>query len=233
MARRIAAHPLLRLVVVNAHPTLRDATPDAVVQEQFRRFCVACAGLDDLGGVRPLRLFASSRILARGAGMELDAVDPGQFLYADAEQRPGIRALTSRLLQVRAVTRDFGAEYAPFPLAGVTRIGVFPFGSVDGGGRCHTDHVLVRGRMAKLLGQPGLEYMRVDLTQHPDAMADDEVVLIGRQGSAAITLAAVCAANGHCAPSDIALTIGPAVLRTWLPASAAAPIASMAKVSVP
>jgi alanine racemase len=122
--------------------------------------------------------------------------------------------LRSVLTQVRRVTRDFAPEYAPFDLAKVRRVGVIPFGKVDGGGRCHTGEVLVRGRRAALLGGPSLEYMRIDLSAIDDAEEGDEVVLIGRQGAAQISLAEVCAARGA-TPSDIAMAIGPAVLRQY------------------
>jgi hypothetical protein len=39
-------------------------------------------------------------------------------------------------------------------------------------------------------------------------------VLIGRQGASQISLAEVCAARGA-TPSDVALSIGPAVLRQY------------------
>ena len=143
--------------------------------------------------------------------MALDAVDPGQLLFDDSEEIPIVARLSSTLLQVRAVTRDFAPEHAPFPLAGVTRVGVIPFGKVDGGGRCHGAQVLVGGRRAALLGPPALEYMRVDLTAHPEAQAGDEVVLIGDT----ITLAETCATRGQ-RPSDLALAIGPLVERRWL-----------------
>ena len=57
--------------------------------------------------------------------------------------------------------------------------------------------------------------MRLDLSAIDDAEAGDEVVLIGRQGGGQISLAEVCAAQGG-TPSDIAMAIGPVVLRTWL-----------------
>ena len=56
--------------------------------------------------------------------------------------------LRTVLTQVRAVTRDFAPEHAPFDIAKVRRVGVIPFGKVDGGGRCHAAEVLVRGRRA-------------------------------------------------------------------------------------
>lgn len=221
MAQAIAREPRLRLAIVNTHPTFRDAAPDAVVIEQFNRFVAAVEQLRHAGLPMPTRLFASSKTLGRRAGMELDAVDPGQFLFADATDRPIIHALTSALTQVRDVTRDFAPEHAPFDVTTVCRVGVIPFGKVDGGGRCHAAYVLVRGRRVPMLGGPSLEYMRIDLSDHPTASAGDEVVLIGRQGDAAISLGEVCAAQ-DATPSDIAMTIGPAVQRRWTTTEAAA-----------
>jgi alanine racemase len=213
MAQRIAKQRMLSLEVVNAHPTFADDAPDSVVKTQFQRFTDAVGRLQTAGVPLPTRLFASSKTLARTAGMELDAIDPGQFLFADSSERPIIRSLRTVLTQVRHVARDFAPEYAPFDLAKVRRIGVIPFGSVDGGGRCHANEVLVRGRRSPILGAPSLEYTRVDLSTS-DAQEGDEVVLIGRQGAAQISLAEVCAAQGV-TPSDIAMALGPAVLRQY------------------
>jgi alanine racemase len=214
MAERIAQHRLLSLEIVNTHPTFRDDAPDAVVLEQFRRFVAALNRLRQAGLGQPMRLFASSKTLGRLSRMELDAVDPGQYLFADTTELPIIRSLRTVLTQVRAVTRDFAPEHAPFDIAKVRRVGVIPFGKVDGGGRCHAAEVLLRGRRAPILGGPSLEYMRLDLSAIDDVDEGDEVMLIGRQGGAQISLAEVCATQGA-TPSDIAMAIGPAVLRTW------------------
>lgn len=219
MATRIAREPFLQLAIANAHPTFRDDAPDTVLREQFHRFTAALELLSQAGLQMPMRLFASSKALGRMSGLELDAVDPGQFLYGDATDRPIIHSLTSRLLQIRSLTRDFDIEHAPFDMSGIRRIGVIPFGKVDGSGRCHGPDVLVRGRRARILGGPGLEYMRIDLSHLPEAQEDDEVVLIGGQtdaagNSAEIPLSEICAALGA-TPSDIAMTIGPRVVRTW------------------
>ena len=214
MAQLIAKQRMLSLEVVNAHPTFGDDAPDSVVKAQFEQFTEAVGRLQAAGLSLPTRLFASSKTLARTAGMELDAIDPGQFLFADTSERPIIRSLRTVLTQVRRVTRDFAPEYAPFDLAKVRRVGVMPFGRVDGGGRCHADEVLVRGRRAPILGAPSLEYMRIDLTAIDDADEGDEVVLIGRQGAAQIGLAEVCSARAA-TPSDIAMALGPAVVRQY------------------
>ena len=213
-ADRIARQRNLSLEIVNAHPTFSDDVPDTVVREQFRRFVAAVDRLKELDRPMPMRLFASSKTLGRLPGMELDAVDPGQYLFADTSELPIIRSLHTVLTQVRPVTRDFAPEHAPFGIATVRRLGVIPFGRVDGGGRCHAAEVLVRGQRARLLASPSLEYMRLDLTPIDNAEAGDPVMLIGRQDGAQISLAEVCAAQGA-TPSDLAMAIGPAVLRTW------------------
>jgi alanine racemase len=214
LADRIARQRNLSLEIVNAHPSFADDAPDPVVREQFSRFVAAVDRLEELDRPMPMRLFASSKTLGRLPGMELDAVDPGQYLFADTSELPIIRALHTVLTQVRPVTRNFAPEHAPFDIATVRRLGVIPFGKVDGGGRCHSAEVLVRGQRARLLGSPSLEYMRLDLTAIDNAEAGDPVMLIGRQDGAQISLAEVCAAQGV-TPSDLAMAIGPGVLRTW------------------
>ena len=214
MADRIGHDRNLSLAIVNAHPTFGADAPDSVLREQFRRFVAAMDQLQAACVAMPIRLFASSNTLDRASGMELDAIDPGQYLFGDTTERPIISLLRTVLIQVRPVTRDFAPEHAPFDIGKVRRVGVIPFGRVDGGGCCHAAEVLVGGRRASILGGPSLEYMRLDLSAIDDANEGDEVVLIGRQGGAQISLAEVCAARGA-TPSDVAMAIGPAVLRTW------------------
>jgi alanine racemase len=152
LAQRIARQRNLSLVIVNAHPTFRDDAPDVVVEEQFRRFIAALDRLKEARLPVPTRLFASSKTLGRLSGLELDAVDPGQFLFSDASERPIIRSLRTELTQVRPVTRHFAPEHALFDIAKVRRVGVIPFGKVDGGGRCHAAEALVSGRRVPILG---------------------------------------------------------------------------------
>lgn len=213
LAARIAGHRHLRLAVVNAHPKVRPDLPDVAVRQQFDRFCAATAALP--GDARPLRMFAASKVLARGPGMELDAVDPGQMLFGDAEARPIIHHLASRLVQVRQTDPVSVALHTPAGRETVTRIGVIPFGRIDGGDRCHGPEALVGGHRVALLGGASLEYMRLDLSAHPTAAVGDEVVLIGGQDGAEIRLSEVCTAQGGLPASEIAMAIGPRVARSW------------------
>jgi alanine racemase len=69
-------------------------------------------------------------------------------------------------------------------------IGVLPIGWGDGLPRRLPDNAvaLIHGRRVPLLNPIHLEHLRIDLTDVPEACAGDEVVLIGRQGSAEISL---------------------------------------------
>ena len=110
--------------------------------------------------------------------------------------------------------RERFAEQAPFPVTAPLRLGVIPMGSADGLRWLHAGHVLVRGRVARLIGSPSLEHTRIDLTAVPDAAVGDEVVVIGRQGDLEITPAEVAARHGL-GLHHIATTVGPRVARVY------------------
>ncbi|MCS6845423.1 MAG: alanine racemase [Caldilineales bacterium] len=70
-----------------------------------------------------------------------------------------------------------------------TRLAVIPVGYADGFRRApqHWGHVLVRGRPAPIIGRVTMDQTMIDVTDIPGVRQGDEVVLIGRQGTAEIT----------------------------------------------
>lgn len=72
----------------------------------------------------------------------------------------------------------------------VTRLAVAPVGYADGFRRApaHWGHVLVRGQVAPIIGRVTMDQTMLDVTDIPAARQGDEVVLIGRQGAAEITV---------------------------------------------
>jgi alanine racemase len=171
----------------------------------------------------PVRLLAASPFVLRFPQTYLNAVDPGRMLYGiaydnekpPADLRPALRALTSRLITVKELTpRERFGEVAPFPVTAPLRLGVIPMGSADGLLWLHAGHVLVRGRQAPILTAPNLEHTRIDLSGVPDARVGDEVVIIGRQGTAEITLAEIAERHGI-GLHHVATTVGPRVARVY------------------
>ena len=215
--------PHLRLAGLCGHPHAPGGDAAAYAEWQLGRFTTVVDELEARGVRVPIRLLAASPFVLRFPQTYLNAVDPGRMLYGiayasekpPADLRPTLRALTSRVITVKELTpRERFAELAPFPVTAPLRLGVIPMGSADGLLWLHAGHVLVRGRKVPILTAPNLEHTRIDLTGVPDARVGDEVVIIGRQGAAEITLAEVAARHGI-GSHHIATTVGPRVARVY------------------
>ena len=71
-----------------------------------------------------------------------------------------------------------------------TRVATVPVGYADGYRRGLTGkfYVLIRGKKAPILGRVCMDQIMVDVTDIPDAVMGDEVVLIGTSGNETITM---------------------------------------------
>ena len=226
--RWLAGMPRLEIGGIYAHMHVPAGDGgEEVVRWQFARFQSVLANLDAAGFEIPIRMTASSKTLVLLRGMYLNAIDPGHLLFGldpggvtniDVGVRPALLALKSRLIAVRAFTRPEHLDHAPFPLRDGLRFGVIPMGSSDGLKALHGGKVLVRGRPVALLGSPAAEHARVDLTDVPDAEVGDEVVIIGRQGDAVISLEDVQQHQGGVRASDITRRIPAFIPRRYLEA---------------
>jgi alanine racemase len=188
------------------------------LRTQFTRFKAALAG----AGPVPLTMAASSRVLDRSADMALNAVDVGRAVYGllprtggrlGPRLKPAFAGLRSCLIAVKTVAPDNGAD-----MAGVTRLGVIPFGRAAGLAEMGIGAVLISGRRARLVGVPSLQHTRVDLSRHPDARVGDDVVIVGRQGGRAISLDDVLRAHQSLPDSAPALQVRECVPRVYLAA---------------
>ena len=215
--------PHLRLAGLCAHPHAPTGGDLAYAEWQLGRFTAVVDELEARGIPVPIRLLAASPFVLRFPQTYLNAVDPGRMLYgltfrdeiAPTPLRSTFRALSTRVIALKDITpRERFAEVAPFPVTAPMRLGVIPLGLADGLLWLHADLVLVRGRPAPIVATPSLEHTRIDLTAIPDAQVGDEVVIIGRQGEAEITLAEV-ARRHNIGVHQVATTIGPRVARIY------------------
>jgi len=221
----VAELPHLRLEGVCTHLHAPGGGDRAYVDWQFGRFTAVLDGLAAAGVEVPVKLAASSPLVMQHRQTYLTAVDPGSMLYGVPQSfsavpaialRPAFRALKACLIHVKDLTpRERFAALAPFPVPAPMRLGIIPLGTSDGMGLLHDDRVLVHGRAVPILAGPSLEHTRIDLTTVPDARVGDEVVVIGRQGDAEITGAAVAARHGL-APHGVAIAVRERVARVYL-----------------
>ena len=77
-----------------------------------------------------------------------------------------------------------------------TRVATVPVGYADGYRRSLSGkfHVLIRGKKAPILGRVCMDQLMVDVTDIPDTVCGDRVVLVGRSGEEEITVETIAAA---------------------------------------
>lgn len=167
---------------------------------QFQNFQEAVAQATKANFGSLIYMVSSTNAVLDFPQMDLAAIDPGRLLFGlgvsatgarSGAFRPALSAFKSRIVTMKATGALHLNEYQPpFPVRDNMVIGVLPLGWGDGLPRKvgSAAEVLVRGRRAPLLDPIHLEHSRIDLTEITDAEIGDEVVIVGRQGSAEIKL---------------------------------------------
>lgn len=95
-------------------------------------------------------------------------------------------AYKTRIAQLKKVPADSSIGYGcTFVTQRPTTLAILPVGYYEGYDRhlSNCGEVLVRGRRARVLGRVCMNVVTVDVTDIPEVTVDDEVVLLGRQGS--------------------------------------------------
>ena len=222
----IAALPNLVVHIVHSHPNVPSPPSTAYLDWQLVRFQAMLEALKRRRIDVPIRMIASSKILALMERVTLDAVDPGQMFFGPFREagdvpwptdRQPFRKLSSRLIHIRTLERSAFLDEAPFRVRPGMRMGVIPLGSADGAAQLHAGAALVHGRRAPVIGGPSLEHMRLDLTEIPEAILGDEVVLIGEQDGSRISPEEVVAFQNHTRIADLAMAVRPSIPRRYIP----------------
>jgi len=202
-ANRIAGSPGVRLVGLWTHLQASE-TPDRT-KRQVQRFEMATADLAAAGLPVPRRhLAASGGLLLPGIpvydavrpglmtyGLPPDEIDPADLPPVAAELRP-VMSLRARPVRVVDLPAGHGISYGPtFTTGRPSRIATLPLGYGDGWSRALSNRAvaLVRGRRVPIVGNVAMDAVMVDVTDvpGPPVGVEDEFVLLGEQGSEAIT----------------------------------------------
>jgi alanine racemase len=153
----------------------------------------------ELGINVPFNVLAATPQLRQRPDMWLTAVDPGRLLFGIQPDGDGVvhgkvfsalRALRSRLIQVKSSAETDLPEYGRVPTTGNRRYGVLPFGWTDVLLRepYERSGVLVRGQHVPFATALSAEHSVIDLTTVPDAQAGDIVTILGHDGEQSIDL---------------------------------------------
>ncbi|MFC7300137.1 alanine racemase [Cognatiluteimonas weifangensis] len=191
---------------IYSHLACADDPGSEMTALQVQRFAEACAHFERLGAPMPLRHLANSGGVLHFPQTHLDMVRPGIVLYGvqpdpaskrTLDLRPAL-SLVSQVVYFKVVKAghpvSYGATWAP---AHDTRVVTVPLGYGDGYPRALSarGEVLIRGHRHPIVGRICMDQFMVDIGQD-SAWNEDEVVLIGRQGDAAIPVEAVAQAAG-------------------------------------
>lgn len=177
------------------HFSTADEADKTYTYSQFDKFIKMDSMLKDRGLNIPVRHASNSAGIMDFDNMMLDMVRPGIILYgaypSDEVKKENlmlkpVMSVKTHVSYVKTVEAgdyvSYGREYqAP----GRRIIATIPVGYADGFIRAYSKggRVLIRGQYAPIIGRICMDQFMVDVTDINDVEINDEVVLMGRQGS--------------------------------------------------
>ena len=225
---QLSALPGLEIEGVCSHFAVADEADKSYSGEQLERFRDALRMLAERG-IRPRYAHvANSAGLLDLPQAHYELVRPGLMLYgsqpspdlkAPAELQP-VMTFKSRVVQIKEVPPGRSIGYGrTYVTQSTARIATIPVGYDDGYPRLLSNQaeVLIGGRRVPIVGRVSMNLITADVTRLPEARADDEVVLLGRQGSERIS-AEELAALSRTISYEIYCLIGRHRFKHFLPA---------------
>src|SRR6266480_2377553 len=198
LLHEIAELPRLELEGIFTHFAMADTQDQTHARMQLARFQYVLRCIDE-EHLRPSLVHAanSAAILSLPEA-HFDMVRPGIALYGldpssegrlPAEFRPAL-SFKTQVAQVKDIPEGESISYGcTYTTDRPIRVAILPVGYADGFRRAPTDwgSVLVHEQEAPLLGRVCMDQCIIDITHIPHVRVGDEVVLIGRQGTASLT----------------------------------------------
>lgn len=191
--------PLLRVEGIFTHMSSADELDTTFTRRQLAVFDEVLTRLDAHGLRPPLTHAANSAALLRYPESRYNMVRPGIALYglhpsSSCELPEGFKPALSfkcQIAQVKLLPPGSALSYGrTYITQRESRIAVIPVGYADGfrRGPANWGYVLVRGQRAPVVGVVCMDQTLLDVTDIPGTCQGDEVVLLGSQGSEALTV---------------------------------------------
>ena len=200
LARLVRRYPQLTLEGVFTHLALADRPSDPFTALQLARFDEAVGELEAAGFEVPIRHAANSAGVIAHPGSRFELVRPGISLYgvapsAELAAATALRPTLSwhtRVSFVKRVGEGEGISYGHrHRTTAATTVATIPVGYADGLPRSWGlvgGAVLIAGVRRRLIGAVTMDQSLVDCGPDADVHVGDDVVLIGRQGDATVTV---------------------------------------------
>jgi alanine racemase len=216
LARAVREHAYLQLEGLSTHyANIEDVTEHDFAELQLSRFLSACDLLERNGISIPIKhtactaaaiLFPNTLFNLARVGIGLYGLWPSKETKISALQAgialnelAPVMTWKTRIAQIKMIPSGATIGYGGTDLATQdTRIAVLPVGYYEGYDRrlSSIGYVLIHGRRAPVRGRVCMNMIMVDVTNIPEAVLEDEAVLLGRQGGDSISAEALAGKVG-------------------------------------
>ena len=204
LCQRITQLPGITAEGLFSHFATADETDLTKTRKQAELFAAFDAMLKDRGIRIPIRhLDNSAGIMNFGCHYEMVRAGIVLYgLYPSGEVDPTLLELKpamswySRISYIKTLEADREISYGgTYRTEKPIRVATVPSGYADGYRRSLSGkfYVLIRGKRAPILGRVCMDQMMVDVSDIPDALVGDQVVLLGTSGEE--TISAECIAQ--------------------------------------
>jgi len=199
-AEKISKLPGVHVGGIFTHFATADTSNQEHVHVQYKAFSSAVESLKKAGiPFGMVHCCNSGAVLNNLSGMFHDAARPGHLLHGMIPSEECGNAVLSKpcfevktsVGVVRVLPPDFGVSYGlTYRTTEAERVAILPVGYADGFSRVLSNQgeVLIRGERCPIRGRVCMDQCIIGVSHLKEVAAGDEVVLIGRQGSEAITV---------------------------------------------
>lgn len=201
---KVKKYPLINIEGVMTHLARADEPEQEPTERQFILFQRLKNILSEKGIKVPFYHLANSAAILDKRVQAGEWARPGIMLYgaypnprhlAKCELKP-VMTLKTKVLTLKNFPQGSPISYGgTFVTNRQSRIAILPIGYADGYPRLVSNRgvVLVRGKRAPVVGRVCMDLTMVDVTDIPDVMVGDEVILIGCHGTEQIRAEEVAA----------------------------------------
>lgn len=188
----------IKIEGIFTHFATADSTDQSYMQHQLATFKGVLAELESRGLKIPVRHACNSAAAMILPEAHFEAVRPGLSLYGmvpSSEWSPPfalqpVLSLKSRVVRLRTLAAGNSIGYGrTYVVKEPTRVALLPVGYGDGYHRLISGRgaVLLKGKRAPILGRVSMDQIVVDVSAIPGVQIEEEAILLGGEGSAAIS----------------------------------------------
>lgn len=173
-----------------SHFATADEADKAFSHQQYSQFLIGTKFLENAGIPLPLKHICNSagaeelpeyRLDMVRQGITLYGLLPGDFGQEYEYLQPAMKIFT-RIVYVKEVTRGTTIGYGrTFTAPDTMKVATVPLGYADGYPRALSNkgYMLVRGQKAPVIGRVCMDQLMLDVTEIPDVVVGDEVLVAG------------------------------------------------------